>query len=144
DHDWVLTVAGEAMTVPLRGHRELQGAFSGSRPAIIDLTSANSEKRYRTMIADGEALRLTGYSPPTDSPTGATPCTTYAMLKPGRFISTDSGLDENYNGGAADSFDDDGNGLGGDPAGLWPMIQTSIEHTLSAIATGRFDSLNAD
>src|SRR5699024_8347863 len=144
DHDWVLTVAGEAMTVQLRGQRDLQGAFSDSRPAIIDLKWANYEKRYRTMIDDGEAVQLSVYSHTIDSPTGANPLTAYFMLKQGRCISTDSGLDENYNGGAADSFDDDGNGLGGDRAGLRPMIQTSIEHTLSAIATGRFDSLNAD
>ena len=144
DHDWVLTVAGEAMTVQLRGQRDLEGAFSDSRPAIIDLKWANYEKRYRTMIDDGEAVQLSVYSHTIDSPTGANPITAYFMLKQGRFISTDSGLNENYNGGAADSFDDDGNGLGGDPAGLWPMIQASIEHTLSAIATGRFDSVNAD
>lgn len=144
DHDWVLTVAGEAMTVQLRGQRDLEGAFSDSRPAIIDLKWANYEKRYRTMIDDGEAVQLSVYSHTIDSPTGANPLTAYFMLKQGRFISTDSGLDENYNGGAADSFDDDGNGLGGDPAGLWPLIQSSIEHTLSAIATGRFNSLSAD
>lgn len=144
DHDWVLTVAGEAMTVQLRGQRDLEGAFSDGRPAIIDLKWANYEKRYRTMIDDGEAVQLSVYSHTSDSPTGANPLTAYFMLKQGRFISTDSGLDENFNGGAADSFDDDGNGLGGDPAGLWPLIQASIEHTLSAIATGRFDSLNAD
>jgi ATP-dependent helicase/nuclease subunit B len=144
DHDWVLTVAGEAMTVQLRGQRDLEGAFSDSRPAIIDLKWANYEKRYRTMIDDGEAVQLSVYSHTSDSPTGANPLTAYFMLKQGRFISTDSGLDENFNAGTADSFDDDGNGLGGDPVGLWPMIQASIEHTLSAIATGRFDSLNAD
>lgn len=144
DHDWVLTVAGEAMTVQLRGQRDLEGAFSDSRPAIIDLKWANYEKRYRTMIDDGEAVQLSVYSHTSDSPTGANPLTAYFMLKQGRFISTDSGLDENFNAGTADSFDDDGNGLGGDPAGLWPLIQASIEHTLSAIATGRFDSLNAD
>lgn len=144
DHDWVLTVAGEAMTVQLRGQRDLEGAFSDSRPAIIDLKWANYEKRYRTMIDDGEAVQLSVYSHTIDSPTGANPITAYFMLKQGRFISTDSGLDENFNGGAADSFEDDGNGLGGDPAGLWPLIQSSIEHTLSVIATGRFNSLSAD
>lgn len=144
DHDWVLTVAGEAMTVQLRGQRDLEGAFCDGRPAIIDLKWANYEKRYRTMIDDGEAFQLSVYSHTSGSPTGANPLTAYFMLKQGRFISTDSGLDANFNAGTADSLDDDGNGLGGDPAGLWPLIQSSIEHTLSAIAIGRFNSLSAD
>ena len=41
DHDWVLTVAGEELTVQLRGQRDLEGAFDDRRPAIIDLKWAN-------------------------------------------------------------------------------------------------------
>lgn len=143
DQDWTLTVAGAPLTVRLRGQRDLEGAFADGRPAIIDLKWANYEKQYRTMIDEGEAVQLSVYTHTADSLTGANSLTSYFMLKQGRFISTDSALDPNFAGAVADAFDD-GNGLGGDPAGLWPLIQTSVEQALTAIATGRFESLSAD
>src|SRR5699024_12269334 len=73
DHDWVLTVAGEAMTVQLRGQRDLQGASSDSRPASVDLKWAPYAKRYRATTDDGEAVPLSVYSHTLASPTGATP-----------------------------------------------------------------------
>ena len=95
------------------------------------------------MIDDGEAVQLSVYSRTTESPSGTHPLTSYFMLKQGRFVATDVALDPNFTAGA-DAFDDDGDGLGGDPAGLWPIIEESVAHALSNIATGRFDSLNAD
>lgn len=142
--DWTLTIAGSPTMVQLRGQRDLEGAFEDGRPAIIDLKWANYDKRYRTMIDDGEAVQLSVYSQTTDSPTGANPLTAYFMLKQGRFVSTDSALDVNFTGGAIDHFDDEGNGLGGDPSGLWPIIQASVEFALSNIVAGRFDSPSGD
>lgn len=141
--DWTLTIAGTPRTVQLRGQRDLDGAFVDGRPVIIDLKWANSDKRYRTMIHEGEAVQLSVYSHTTESPSGAHPLTSYFMLKQGRFVSTDYDLDPN-SAGRADAFHDDGNGLGGDPAGLWPTIEESVEHALSNIVAGRFDSPNAD
>ncbi|MGO2943467.1 MAG: PD-(D/E)XK nuclease family protein [Brevibacterium aurantiacum] len=141
--DWTLTLAGTPWTVQLRGQRDLQGAFVDGREVIIDLKWTKSDRRYRTMIDDGEAVQLSVYSRTTESPSGAQPLTSYFMLKQGRFVTTDAGLDPNVTAGA-DAFDDDDDGLGGDPAGLWPIIEESVAHALSNIATGRFDSLNAD
>lgn len=141
--DWTLTIAGTPRTVQLRGQRDLEGAFVDGRPVIIDLKWANSDKRYRTMIDDGEAVQLSVYSRTTDAPPGVHPLTSYFMLKQGRFVSTDDCLDPDSTG-RADAFDDDGYGLGGDPAGLWPIIEESVEHALSNIVAGRFDSPNAD
>jgi ATP-dependent helicase/nuclease subunit B len=143
-YDWTLTIAGTPTVVPLRGQRDLEGTFDDGRPAIVDLKWANFDKRYRTMIDDGEAVQLSVYSRTADTPTGANPLTSYFMLKQGRFVSTDSALDPNFTGGGADSFDDNANGLGGDPAGLWPIIQRSVEEKLTKIATGRFESPSAD
>ena len=143
-YDWTLIIAGTPRVIALRGQRDLEGTFDDGRPAIIDLKWANYEKRYRTMIDDGEAVQLSVYSRTADTPTGAKPLTSYFMLKQGRFISTDSALDPNFTGGGADSFDDEGNGLGGDPTGLWPIIQRSVETALTHIATGRFDSPGSD
>ncbi|AOP54150.1 PD-(D/E)XK nuclease family protein [Brevibacterium aurantiacum] len=143
-YDWTLTIAGSPRVIPLRGQRDLEGTFDDGRPTIVDLKWANFDKRYRTMIDDGEAVQLSVYSRTADAPTGAKPLTSYFMLKQGRFVSTDSALDPNFTGGGADSFDDEGNGLGGDPAGLWPIIQRSVEEALTKIATGRFDSPSGD
>lgn len=141
--EWSLTLAGTPWTVQLRGQRDLQGAFADGREVIIDLKWTKSNRRYRTMIDDGEAVQLSVYSRTTESPSGTHPLTSYFMLKQGRFVATDVALDPNFTAGA-DAFDDDGDGLGGDPAGLWPIIEESVAHALSNIATGRFDSLNAD
>jgi ATP-dependent helicase/nuclease subunit B len=141
--DWQLTIAGTPRTVQLRGQRDLEGTFADGRPVIVDLKWANSDKRYRTMVHDGEAVQLSVYSRTTESPSGAKPLTSYFMIKQGRFVSTDGALDPNSTGGA-DAFDDDGNGLGGDPTGLWPIIEQSVEHALSNIVAGRFESPNAD
>lgn len=143
-YDWTLIIAGTPTVIPLRGQRDLEGTFDDGRLAIVDLKWANFDKRYRTMLDDGEAVQLSVYSRTADTPTGAKPLTSYFMLKQGRFISTDSALDPNSTGGAADSFDDEGNGLGGDPAGLWPIIQRSVEETLTKIATGCFESPSGD
>src|SRR5699024_7653625 len=128
-YDWTLIIAGTPTVIPLRGQRDLEGTFDDGRPAIVDLKWANFDKRYRTMLDDGEAVQLSVYSRTADTSTGAKPLTSYFMLKQGRFVSTDSALDPNFTGGAADSFDDEGNGLGGDPAGLWPINQRSVEET---------------
>lgn len=143
-YDWTLIIAGTPRVIPLRGQRDLEGTFDDGRLAIVDLKWANFDKRYRTMLDDGEAVQLSVYSRTADTPTGAKPLTSYFMLKQGRFVSTDSALDPNFTGGAADSFDDERNGLGGDPAGLWPIIQRSVEETLTKIATGRFESPSGD
>ncbi|MGR6092106.1 PD-(D/E)XK nuclease family protein [Brevibacterium sp. CSND-B09] len=143
-YEWSMTIAGTSTMVSLRGQRDLEGTFDDGRPSIVDLKWANYDKRYRTMIDEGEAVQLSVYSRTADTPTGAKPLTSYFMLKQGRFVSTDSALDPNFTGGAADSFDDVGNGLGGDPAGLWPIIQRSVETALTHIATGRFDSPSGD
>lgn len=144
NYGWTLTIAGTPKVIPLRGQRDLEGTFGDGRPAIVDLKWANYDKRYRTMIDDGEAVQLSVYSRTADTPSGANPLTSYFMLKQGRFVSTDSALDPNFTGGGADSFDDKGNSLGGDPAGLWPIIQRSVETALTHIATGCFDSPSAD
>lgn len=144
NYDWTLTIAGTPRVIALRGQRDLEGTFDDGRPAIVDLKWANHDKRYRTMIDEGEAVQLSVYSRTADTPTGAKPLTSYFMLKQGRFVSIDSALDPNFTGGAADSFDDEGTGLGGDPAGLWPIIQRSVETALTHIATGCFDSPSAD
>src|SRR5699024_5842245 len=61
-HPWELTVGGAPVTVELGGMRGLEGAFADGRPAIIDLKWANSAKRYRAMIDDGEAVQLSVYA----------------------------------------------------------------------------------
>lgn len=142
-YGWTLTIAGTPRSILLRGQRDLEGVFADGRPVIIDLKWANSDKRYRSMIHDGEAVQLSVYSRTSDAQAQTRPLTAYFMLKQGRFVSTDSGLDS-LTAGGADPLDDEGNGLGGDPAGLWPIIEESVEYALSNIVAGRFDSPNAD
>src|SRR5699024_11284151 len=64
------------------------------------------------------------------------------LLKQGRFVCSDSVLDPDFTGGS-DAADDETD-LGGDPAGLWPRIEASVEDALTKIATGDFESLSAD
>ncbi|MCD1287793.1 hypothetical protein CV023_18475 [Brevibacterium sp. CCUG 69071] len=141
--DWTLTVDGAPRSIQLRGQRDLEGAFVDGRPVIIDLKWANSAKRYQKLIHDGEAVQLSVYSRTTESSSQTRPLTAYFLLKQGRFVSADPALDPLSSGGA-DPLYDDGDGLGGDPAGLWTTIEESIEHALSNIAAGRFDSPVAD
>src|SRR5699024_6887613 len=89
-HPWELTIGGTPNTVELGGMRDLEGAFDDGRPAIIDLKWANSAKRYRTMIDDGEAVQLSVYSHTSDDTGEGNPLTAYFLLKQGRFVCTDS------------------------------------------------------
>ncbi|WP_193069910.1 PD-(D/E)XK nuclease family protein [Brevibacterium aurantiacum] len=140
---WKLTVGGSPRTVELAGMRDLEGTFDDGRPAIIDLKWSNSGKRYRTMIDDGEAVQLSVYSRTTESGGDGNPLTAYFLLKQGRFVCTDSALDPDFTGGS-DGSDDRGTDPAGDPAGLWPRIEAGVEHALTKIATGDFESLSAD
>src|SRR5699024_293166 len=142
-HTWELTVQGTPRTVELGGMRDLEGAFDDGRPAIIDLKWSNSGKRFRTMIDDGEAVQLSVYSHTADADGDGNPLTAYFLPKQGRFVCTDSVLDPDFTGGSGDTVDC-GAGLGGDPAGLWPRIEASVEYALTKIATGDFESLSAD
>lgn len=142
-HAWELTVSGGPWTVALGGMRDLEGAIDAGRPVIIDLKWANSGKRYRTMVDDGEAVQLSVYSHTAEGSGDGNPLTAYFLLKQGRFVSTDSALDPDFTGGSGET-DDSGANLGGDPTGLWPRIEASVEDALTKIATGRFESLSAD
>src|SRR5699024_9923350 len=142
-HSWELTVGGMSRTVELGGMRDLEGVFDDGRPAIIDLIWSNSDKRYRTMIDDGEAVQRSVYSHTVEADGDANPLTSYFLLKHERFVCTDSVLDPDLAGGS-DQADDDEPDLGGDPAGLWPRIEASVEDALMKIATGDFESLSAD
>src|SRR5699024_6753169 len=142
-HTWELTVRGKPRSVELGGMRDLEGEIDDGRPAIIDLKWSNSGKRLRTMIDDGEAVQLS-----VDSHTAAAGCEgntqrAYCLLKQARFVCTASVLDPHFTGGSGDT-DDCGTDLGGDPAGLWPRIEASVEDALTKIATGDFESPSAD
>src|SRR5699024_3031983 len=141
-HTWELTVGGAPKSVELGGMRDLEGAFDDGRPAIIDLKWSNSGKRFRTMIDDGEAVQLSVYSHTAEADGGGNPLTAYFLLKQGRFVCTDPVLDPDFTGGSDAA--DDGTDLGGDPAGLWPRVEASVEDALTKIATGDFESLSAD
>src|SRR5699024_3839375 len=141
-HTWEITVGGTPRSVELGGMRDLEGAFDDGRPAIIDLKWSNSDKRFRTMIDDGEAVQLSVYSYTAEADGDGNPLTAYFLLKQGRFVCTDSVLDPDFTGGS-DAADDETD-LGGDPAGLWPRIEASVEDALTKIATGDFESLSAD
>lgn len=141
--DWTVTVDGAPRSIQLRGQRDLEGAFVDGRPVIIDLKWAKSAKRYQKLIHDGEAVQLSVYSRTTESSSQTRPLTAYFMLKQGRFVSADPALDPLSSEGT-DPLDDDSDGLGGDPAGLWTIIEESIENALSNIVAGRFDSPVAD
>ncbi|WP_193627392.1 PD-(D/E)XK nuclease family protein [Brevibacterium sp. CFH 10365] len=142
-HTWELAVGGTPRSVELGGMRDLEGSFDDGRPAIIDLKWSNSGKRYRTMIDDGEAVQLSVYSRTAEADGDGKPLSAYFLLKQGRFVCTDSVLDPDFTGGS-DAADDDETDLGGDPAGLWPRIEASVEDALTKIATGNFESLSAD
>ena len=142
-HAWELTVSGSPTTVVLGGMRDLEGAIDDGRPVIIDLKWANSGKRYRTMVDEGEAVQLSVYSHTAEGSGDGNPLTAYFLLKQGRFVSTDSALDPDFTGGSGET-DESGANLGGDPTGLWPRIEASIEDALTKIATGSFESLSAD
>lgn len=142
-HVWELTVGGSPRTVELGGMRDLEGTFDDGRAAIIDLKWTNSGKRYRTMVDEGEAVQLSVYSHTVDRSGDRNPLTAYFLLKQGRFVCTDSALDPDFNGGPDETSDSETD-LGGDPAGLWPQIEASVEDALTKIATGAFESLSAD
>ncbi|MDN5587839.1 MAG: PD-(D/E)XK nuclease family protein [Brevibacterium sp.] len=140
---WELTVDGGLKTVELGGMRDLEGAIDDGRPVIIDLKWANSGKRYRTMVDEREAVQLSVYSHTAEGSGDRNPLTAYFLLKQGRFVSTDSALDPDFTGGLSETGDS-GADLVGDPAGLWPRIEASVEDALTKIATGHFESLSAD
>ena len=142
-HAWELTIGGSPRTVELGGMRDLEGTFDDGRPAIIDLKWSNSGKRYRTMIDEGEAAQLSVYSRTAEAGGDGNPLTAYFLLKQGRFVCTDSALDPDFTGGS-DGSDESGTDPAGDPAGLWPRIEASVEDALTKIATGDFESLSAD
>ena len=142
-HAWELTIGGSPRTVELGGMRDLEGTFDDGRPAIIDLKWSNSGKRYRTMIDEGEAAQLSVYSRTAEADGDGNPLTAYFLLKQGRFVCTDSALDPDFTGGS-DETDDSETDPAGDPAGLWPRIEASVEDALTKIATGDFESLSAD
>src|SRR5699024_9137563 len=142
-HPWELTIGGTPNTMELGGMRDLEGAFADGRPAIIDLKWANSVKRYREMIDDGEAVQLSVYAHTSDGTGEGNPLTAYFLLKQGRFVCTDSSLDPDFTGGGDDAAESHIE-LGADPASLWPRIVSSVADALTKIATGNFESLSAD
>lgn len=143
-HPWALNVNSEQMTVDLIGLRDLDGEFTDGRPAVIDLKWANSAKRFRTMVDEGEAVQLSIYTHNPDDSETSRALTAYYLLRQGRFVSTDTDLDPDFAGGGLSDDSAAEDNLGGDPAALWPRIEKSVEHALGRIATGRFDAPIAD
>ncbi|MBE8146489.1 hypothetical protein IOD13_09330 [Brevibacterium casei] len=143
-HPWTLSLNGVTKTVDLIGLRDLDGELADGRPAVIDLKWANSAGRFRTMVDDGEAVQLSIYTHKPDSSEAQGALTAYYLLKQGRFVSADSGLDPDFTGGGISDDDEAEGDLGGNPAALWPRIQRAVEHALGRIASGRFDAPIAD
>lgn len=96
------------------------------------------------MVDDGEAVQLSIYTHKPDSSEAQGALTAYYLLKQGRFVSADSGLDPDFTGGGISDDDEAEGSLGGNPAALWPRIQRAVEHALGRIASGRFDAPIAD
>lgn len=138
-----LSVSGAPTTLSLVGTRDLDGSFADGRPAVIDLKWTNWHKGYRAKIDTGEAVQLSVYAQTVGSPSSSNPLTAYYLLKQGRFVSTDVGLDPDFSGGAGDNDTVDSFGVG-DPFGLWPRIQKSVEYALTSIVEGRFEAVIAD
>lgn len=143
-HPWALSLNGGTKTVDLIGLRDLDGELADGRPAVIDLKWANSARRFRTMVDDGEAVQLSIYTHNPDNPEAQGALTAFYLLKQGRFVSADSGLDPDFTGGGTSGDDEAEGSLGGNPAALWPRIQHAVEHALGRIASGRFDAPIAD
>ncbi|AZT97726.1 RecB family exonuclease [Brevibacterium aurantiacum] len=138
-----LSISSEPTTFTLVGTRDLDGSFADGRPAVIDLKWTNWHKGYRAKIDTGEAVQLSVYAHAVGTPSSSNPLTAYYLLKQGRFVSTDLGLDPDFSGGARDNNTVDSLGVG-DPFGLWPRIQKSVEYALTSIVEGRFEAVIAD
>lgn len=138
-----LSIAGQPVALTLIGTRDLDGRSVDGRPAVIDLKWTNWHKGYRTKIDSGEAVQLSIYAQTLGNPSGSNPLTAYYLLKQGQFVSTDVGLDPDFAGGSGDYDGVDSFGAG-DPFGVWPRIQKSVEYALTAIVQGRFEALIAD
>lgn len=138
-----LFIAGQPVALTLIGTRDLDGRSVDGRPAVIDLKWTNWQKGFRTKIDSGEAVQLSIYAQTVGGPSGSNPLTAYYLLKQGRFVSTDVGLDPDFAGGSGNYDGVDSFGAG-DPFGLWPRIQKSVEYALTSIVQGRFEALIAD